>query len=87
MKRLILLILLMQTHVFSQNINEKIIFLQNLIERGNYDQAIIESKKNLESLSFDEDKWRPELLRICGNAFAKNIDSSIMYYNSSYETY
>ena len=85
MKRLILLILLMQTHVFSQNINEKIIFLQNLIERGNYDQAIIESKKNLESLSFDEDKWRPELLRICGNAFAKNIDSSIMYYNSSYE--
>ena len=85
MKYLFLFMIIIPIHVYSQAMNEKITFIQKLIEKRNYDQAIVESKKAIIALTENENQWRPEFLRICGNAFENNADSAIYYYNLSYQ--
>ena len=85
MKYLFLFVVIIPIHVYSQTPNEKITFIQKLIEKRNYDQAIVESKKAIIDLAEKENQWRPEFLRLCGNAFENNADSAIYYYNLSYQ--
>ena len=75
MKYLFLFVVIIPIHVYSQTPNEKITFIQKLIEKRNYDQAIVESKKAIIDLAEKENQWRPEFLRLCGNAFENNAAS------------
>ena len=71
--------------IYSQTVDERLSLVKNLIEKGNHNQAVIESKKAINSLSVSENEWKPEFLRLCGNAFVNNADSAIFYYHLSYK--
>jgi CHAT domain-containing protein len=84
MKILLIFLVFFPLHIYSQTMNEKLSLVKNLIEKGNYSEAIIQSKKAIENLSINENEWKPEFLRLCGNSFVNNSDSSIFYYSLSY---
>jgi CHAT domain-containing protein len=69
---------------FSQTLDDKLNYVKSLIEKGKNDQAVLESKKAISELSEKEITWKPEFLRICGNAFTNNSDSAVYYYSLSY---
>lgn len=84
MRYLCFFILFISFQPFSQTLDDKLNYVKSLIEKGENNLAVVESKKVIFALSEKDVSWKPEFLRICGNAFANNSDSAIVYYNSSY---
>ena len=84
MKNLLFFLVVFPITIYSQKVNDRLSLVKNLIEKGNHNQAVIESKKAINSLSVNENEWKPEFLRLCGNAFVNNADSALFYYSSSY---
>ena len=85
MKNLLFFLVIFPITIYSQTVNERLSLVKNLIEKGNHSQAIIESKKAISNLTINDNEWKPDFLRLCGNAFVNNPDSAIFYNSLSYK--